>query len=394
MSAPRTRNAIEFQDVVAATFVVGNDLHDADFLTLAEAIANLPDNSRSIYCLTPETVTSSIVLPDGDLTITWADAATFSYSGVAVLFQVPNGLTDFRRYYFIGGNFDGGGAVGQTFVQLSDVNSYGLPYFMNCKVRGARIVVDITAGDTDYIDPVFVRFIGGLIESPDSSSTLAKTPNAAGSFAFGSVVKFDGTNLSTEGSATNGWTIDFDGDLILDDILALYQGGTCACDGLQINGSSGIYGFQTFTVNGANYWANNGGHFALGNGSVLKVPDGKWDVVNNGGTIQVNGASVEVHIVTNYVAAAAVAVDILSGSDYALVTGRFADHATASIRTAAKYGSFSGCRFTSTGAHKTVLELAGADFNIATGCTPLHAGGGVTVVGANSLYDVTLANVA
>ena len=47
----RSRSGIEFSDVAAATFVVGKDLIEADFLTIQEALDNLPPDGGMIFVL-------------------------------------------------------------------------------------------------------------------------------------------------------------------------------------------------------------------------------------------------------------------------------------------------------------------------------------------------------
>lgn len=65
----RSRSAIEFQDVAAATFVVGIDLIEADFSNIQEAINNAPANGADIYIL-PGTYTMTTFLSSVDRPVT------------------------------------------------------------------------------------------------------------------------------------------------------------------------------------------------------------------------------------------------------------------------------------------------------------------------------------
>jgi len=306
-----------------------------------------------------------------------------------------DGLTAVRKPLFVDMESEGNDSATDSLFELNDEGSLCKPLIIRPQLKEWRTVVDIVGADLTYAEPVRVRFEGGRIFSPNAASPLIKTPDSAGTYGFGAVVEFIGTSLDDDQGSSPGWTIDFDGDLILHDIIVLRLGGDSAVDGFQPSGTSWLGGSSTITQYGANYWSTDQGDIGFSGTVIFKVSNGGFRVVlANGASILVNGVAVEIDISITYPnVVAAIAVDIPTGMDYARITGLFGDHATAAIRTAATKGSFS-CRFKSTGAHKTVQELAGADYNVAAGCSGLAAGGGVTVVGANSRYDTTIANSA
>lgn len=69
MVSPRSRAALENVDVAAATFVVGSDLVECDFLSIQEAINNAPSAGADIYVL-PGTYTMPAGLVSVDRPIT------------------------------------------------------------------------------------------------------------------------------------------------------------------------------------------------------------------------------------------------------------------------------------------------------------------------------------
>jgi len=402
-AAPRSRNAIEFQDIVAATFVVGGDLQSADFTTLSEAIASLQSPGGKIVCLDgSHRIPATIDLPNMEVEIVGcgpgATVLVPTFSG-GPLFRIPDGLTGFHRYMIRDLSSVGGNVAGDAFLEVSDANSYGKPYIQFVQLTGWQIALDITDGDQDYTEPVEVRFAFCTIFSPAADSPLVTSPMSAGSFDFGMVVWFDQCMLSNEQGVAPildlGWKIDFDGDLILSGTPHLTCSSNSACDGLMCSDGLELecQGACTFEIMGQSYWGVCTGKL-FGGGGTYKI-SGSWSnyyIKPFSCSIVVNAIQVQITVNT-FFTPAAVQVDILAGANYCMVTGEFLDSTTAAIRTAATYGSFRGC-FASTGAHKTILELAGANFNIAAGCTGISTGGGVTKVGANSLYDTTIANVA
>lgn len=146
----RSRNAIEFGDVAAATLIVGKDLIEADFLTIQEAIANLPSTGGTIYVMegTYSVPAGGFVLPDKPVRIEGSGNGTvIDLAGAAD----PAFSVGFVRDYTITDLFVTG--------SVADVNRRVLSISVPATVRidrltgtNIRTVIEITGGTTPIVE--------------------------------------------------------------------------------------------------------------------------------------------------------------------------------------------------------------------------------------------------
>jgi hypothetical protein len=374
-----------------------------DTAAIVLAIAALPTSGGTVY-FPPGTylVTSTLSFGDKDIEFHFTPGAKIITTGLGAnpLFKSLTGLTEFRKAIFWNPKCVGeDSAAAQYFLELADVNSRCRLEVYSPDITQFRRVFNISGADLAYIVPVSVRVIGGQIIPPNAVSTLIKSPGAAGTYDAGRSVYFSECLLLNEDNNNLGWTLDFDGDVFLSDVSILVT-GTSKVDGLTcvnayIQGPAG----SQLEILGQNYYGSDMISARLYS-IILKISSQYAKAVgcllSDVARIIINGSRVNVVglVQSSQGTIPAIAVDILAGADYALVDGSFQDCVTAGIRTAATKGSFRGT-FAPTGVHKAIIELAGADFNIASGCSGLGAAAAnVTQVGANSHYDVTLANTA
>jgi len=402
----RQRSSIEWQDIVAATFVVGKDLVECDYLTHQEAIDNLPVSGGGVYTL-PGTYSQAvtITMPDKDVTFEFASGVTMSIgSTVIALFTVPDGLTDRRTYCFYGLTATAGDVADQTFMELAETNAQGIVKFYNCTMTGWNVIFDVSASDLDYIFPVDMYLYGCRLEAAVGlgDNTIVKTVAAAGAFTSGVVLWAQDTMLNTEQASVAVWSsFNYGFDLISDGtVYALFQ-GPCKLDGLQgplLLYGSGVFGMWALEIFGGNYWARSewiGGALSYG---ALTISTSIYQFDNNlqqAGTIIVNAPYCKINVRYSDLGGSppAVEVDLLSTAHRCVISGNFGDNTTAAVRVASVYNRFIGCLFESSGAHGTIVETGAADNNIGVGCAGLSSGGGMTIIGAGSVFDLTLANL-
>jgi hypothetical protein len=150
----RSRSAIEFSDVVAATFIVGKDLIEADFLTVPEAIANLPTDGGSIFALQGTyTLPASIVLPNKNVKIAGTgDSTVFVAPTVLPLFSIP--LASLGRYEFDGFQVTGDDSVGQSLIDIATAVDVK---FENVNTTGLKDIVVTSAGpEVKFLNSCFM----------------------------------------------------------------------------------------------------------------------------------------------------------------------------------------------------------------------------------------------
>lgn len=137
----RSRSAIEFSDVVAATFIVGKDLIEADFLTVPEANLNLPAGGGSIFVLQGTyTLTASIAFPNKSVKIIGTgDSTIFVAPTTLPAFSIPFG--SLGRYEFDGFQVTGDNSVGQSLISIDDVVDVK---FANLNTTGLKDIVATT----------------------------------------------------------------------------------------------------------------------------------------------------------------------------------------------------------------------------------------------------------
>jgi hypothetical protein len=189
----------------------------------------------------------------------------------------------------------------------------------------------------------------------------------------------------------SGWHVDCDADLQLaDPIISLTGENHCA--GIDVLGRLQLYGMSypisdSLEAHGANWWATSWIDWIYNIAINLKFDqvysiDGLYMSLS---TLTLNASGCKVSkIEYPNGGALAVGVDILAGADDCSIdSSNFKDNTTAAIRSAAQRTRISGCKFTSTGAHKTILDTGAGDYTLGVGNIGVNTGGGMTL-GANS----------
>jgi len=384
-------------DIYAASRIVATDPDDGTDTNIASALANVPAGG-TIFVKDPLLVTDTLVFPRAPVSVEFASGAEVTTTGLGAkpLLLFPDGLAGITRYSIINLKTLGEDlATAQYLAEIADANSFAMTEFFLCDVRLFRRIFNVSNGDVTFAHATIIQVSNSFILPPNAASKLVTTPNPHASGVWGTSAKFTNCRLEEDADLSIGWADDVDGDIILVNSVITLVGA--AFNGLTSDPASFIVVQGTVEFTGSSYDSTDEVHGTIASTGTLKVSSNsaRLDItLTFGASLVLNaiGILVRVKQVTGH-SAVAVAVDILSGANYCTVEGWFLDNTTACIRTAATHGSFKG-GFNSTAAHKTILELAGADFNISAGSTGLHTGGSVTVVGASSLYDVTLANVA
>ncbi len=339
-------------------------------------------------------------LPDKNVTFRWSPGARIIIgSEVITVFSIAT-VTARRLYRFINPSVHGDATSGQVFLEKADDSVLALAdvQIENPDVTGFEIPFFISDGDTTYGAPTQIHVVGGrIMPTALAGSKLIKTTAAPGSFAFPVAISFTQTQLNNPANG-DAWNLSFDGDLFLTDIDNLPVKGSCGCNGLQCSGSVSMYGASVqiaWELFGQAFYSTDTINALILSSVELKL---SWRFNINSirlisGTLVVNSIRCKIGNVVDQGGAQAAKIDILAGADFCSVTGGYlAVGTTAQIRTAADSGTFTGICFNATA--KTFLELAGADKNIVAGCTGVSTGTGFTLVGAGSICDVTIANVA
>jgi hypothetical protein len=254
----RQRSAIEWQDIVAATFVVGPDLIEADFLTLPEAVLNLPTIGGSIFVLQGSyTSSSAVTLPvDKDVTISFASGAVMNFgSTVAVAFTFPNGLSERRHYIINNPQYVFSATAGQDFIKISDAGGYVAVDVYNCDIYHPAKLVNFTAYDTAYLSANSVHFHGGSADPLDGVSVLVAAPAVAGTYGGPAWVGFTDTDLNPAIPYTY-WLLDADADILYSSLSSesfVSIAGGSAIDGFDFHGAFLHIGNGDFSIIGVSF---------------------------------------------------------------------------------------------------------------------------------------------
>lgn len=289
----RSRSAIEDVDVAAATFVVGTDLIECDFLSLSEAIANLPTAGGTIYVLEGTyAIPASISLPDKPIKFIGSGrgATVLSIAGIvggAVLFSIafdhPYTFRGFTIQGALGQPHQGwSGGVALTVAPLiDDVNSINLQFvvavgpvgtkwrFTNCDFPrpdviaagtqsrfyqgnvGELEIVNVTALATTVVnDPggmsngptvraVDCRLSGSLFLGDDSTFTACDLFDVAagGTNGPGARNRFIGCKFRNTGAAPARW-IDANANAT-DMYVSGCDFGTATSEAILLDGATG-----------------------------------------------------------------------------------------------------------------------------------------------------------
>lgn len=403
----RQRSAIEWQDIVAATFVVGEDLIECDYLTIDEAISNLPVGGGKITCLTSTyKITSTITLPaDKDIVLEFVGGATIDPGTNAIfVFTIPAGLTGIRHHRIYNLTVVGGDVAGQGLLQTFDAGSKATIHFYDPNVTLLRNCFDHQAGDPliDFACLIFV-WGGDLIPPGTGTGYLVKTNNTAGTFAYGSALYLNETRTLDLFNLSYGWKVDYDGDMWLYG-TDLHISGANKINGLIPQGSQWIIGatnadtdsLETFgrswdaegPAYGFNIWRLT---LKLSNTDVTASPPryrGVW--MSNKSKIIVNCKRAELNV-TQYVdvfgAPSGPAIDILAGANDCHIEGGFLEAGTtALIRTAALRTRIAEVNFSAASGINTILETGAADYTVVgEDNVGLQTGLGLGVTAANSV---------
>lgn len=416
----RSRGAIENVDVAAATFVVGSDLQIADFLTVDDAILNLPVEGGTIFSLEGSfTVSTTIVLPDKPVKIIGSGigATIFSMPTFAgPMFQVPDGLTDLRRYEFDEFSAVGGDVAGQEFLSLDDTNGRGNVFLYDVKISAIETPVHFTKYNEAYDRQTVVWFEAGCTVEPSDGATttpeLVKTPNPANSYFAPAAVKFSGCILYDVllREAGAAWTCDADVDLLFVDSTFFYwEPGAFSCNGLTVRnsypillgnvvGDVNIYGngWDTNDILGDMPVAGYNSSFSQRGHRIIYHSIGEWTNVYFFGQTRLRLESLSASWITacRFQGTAQVAALELNGCSDVVIEGCHFSGAPAvqsllladTSRTA-----ITGCTFRSNITAKTIVETGTSDSNSVTGCVGINSGTGLTIIGPlTSIAGATL----
>lgn len=397
----RSRSAIEWQDIVASSYVVGTDLIECDYLTHQEALDNLPLTGGGIYTL-PGTYspTVTITLPDKNVKMDFGNGAIFSVSTAMTLFTVPNGLTARRYYDFCHLTTTTNSLANQKFIELADSESRGVVRLYACTMTGWNVVFNVSAADLDYITPVdlFTYDCWFAPATGRSDNRLVQTVNPAGSYTNGCVLWATNTFFNEEDAVGAGYQFDDGFDLICTGFVYFLLRGTCKFDGLQGPvqlWSAGVFGVGAaqLELKSGNYWANQvvtGAHASF---VVITLSGSKWEYrtnIQSQAAIIANTPNCVIDIRNISGLVAAVVVDVLSTASRCVISGNFigGDPATAAIRlNSCLHTRIYNSYFAATGTHNTVLETGTADYTWISSSPGIASGAGAVFTGSSSFME-------
>jgi hypothetical protein len=157
--SPRTRTAQENTDVAAATLVVGQDLSEADFLTVDQAVINLPSGGGRIAVLQGVYKPSAtFTMPDAPVEIIgMGEATVFDLQKNSFpVFTIPDGLTSQHQYEFSGFKVISQTIFGSKILSIQDTGANGRVVMRQVRSEGVQVNIEITAGDVGFLTPVLV----------------------------------------------------------------------------------------------------------------------------------------------------------------------------------------------------------------------------------------------
>lgn len=414
----RSRSAIEFQDIVAATFVVGSDLQIADFTSLEAAISNLPIEGGNIFCLGGTfDVPSTITLPDKAVVIRGSGigATTLSMPTFAgPMFEVADGLTASRRYEISDLSAVGGEVVGQEFWRFDDANGYGNCRACSISISGLETIVNWSKYDTNYLRQSNF-WIDYSIVSPftDGTSIIVKSANPAGSF-MGPIALRSCDTFWSKSQEINpqeySWSCDADVDLWFNQPqFIVWRGGT-AFNGLNWSGGllEMLNGDVTVNGNGWDAWdfMEGGSYITTWQAAPPAFAGGTTDgrlifesYINLIGVISFNGAAIkctsggniESFRVTGTTFGANPIIELTStsrGTQLNAILEGGNGTGTFILLANANYVSVKAIIRNPSANTKTIEETGSANNNIGVGCIGLNTGLGMTIIGATSKFVV------
>jgi hypothetical protein len=392
-------------DTHADTYTVNVTGEDADFTSIPEAIAALPDEGGDIYVREGTyDLAASIVLPDKDVKLVFGDGAVLNLGANAIsAFTVPDGLTDIRKYTFVNLQVLGSSTVGQEVIHFLDSSGFGNVYMYQPDVQE----VETFANYADY-DQTYSRYTelyvydGILVPTTLAGSSLLKCVNPAGTFA-GSIQTHFYTVLGYDMQApdfTRSWgNFDVDIDVQFVD-CDMSIGQDASMDGLLIEGKA--ISFRGAVLGQVTSFGDSWGNKRDGifwsvifaaNGTVIEFQGGHIGIIDS----VMQNVGIRFTQTTPTVddcwffttTLIAVHIELTSGAHSASIsTTRFQNCTADLIRTAAPNGRYIGNRFQASGGTNTVDEDGTADFNLGVGNDGLSTGGGLALTGAGTRFTI------
>ena len=248
-------------DIFAATRVVSLIPGDGTDLTVAAAIAALPAEGGRIYVKEgtyPLAVTNT--LPDKPVDIIGSgDGTIFSLGANAIAaFTIPDGLTAQRNYSFQHFKVVGTSVANQRILSVEDSNAFGVVTNRSLRSEGIQIPISITAGDGNFLTPVFVTTYDSWFVPIANGTGILCDSNGISEIMN---VSFYNTKFIVDELNTIGGTINGDSFGNLD--VAFYD-----CD-LSLTGEDGLSTIHAercriFNFSGTPQITFINGNFALG----------------------------------------------------------------------------------------------------------------------------------
>lgn len=388
-------------DRYAATRIVSSDPTQGTDLTIQGAINNLPAGGGTIFVKDSQSVSATVVLADKSITFVFAAGATVTAPAALVtLFEIPDGLTEERRYTWDNLEAIGASVVGQTFLKLSDSNSFGEAFFYQPDISGFQIIFYYANGDVNFTRPtrVFAEY-GCIMPTALAGNEIGKTDSPAGTELFGaSLFGFNCIWLDPD-HLDRGWTLDFDGDLLLKGVRSQWAGDS-HIDGIDVvnsyfEGTNRLVVPSSITNHDNSFDSTRFLEGSYWNGVSLKTVTGFLKIVNSvwafcgvvfgGQRCQLIGFDATF---AGQFGLIPIVVDIQAGADdCAVENGVFGASTTASIQSAAARARVSTCKFAQGGAAKTITDAGAGDFTLGVGNIGVSSGGG-TSLAANSRVTV------
>jgi len=175
----RSRSAIEFQDIVAATFVVGTDLIESDFVDVQEAVNNLPDIGGSIYLLqATHYLSATITLPDKSVSIVGCGngLAIFDLSSnVIAAFTYSHTSSSSKSLSFSYFDINGQGVDGQIGFSVNDPNFWANFNSFSLSLYNLKYgVYDFSGASWLFVETyIFVADLVGAVHYKCDTANLA-----------------------------------------------------------------------------------------------------------------------------------------------------------------------------------------------------------------------------
>jgi hypothetical protein len=216
------RGIVENQDLVAASWVVGKDPAECDYLDVQEAYDNLVDDGGEIFVLPGRyALAATIAIGDKPVSIQGSGPSSTIFdllSNAIPAFTIANVQTfdkvDLFRNFSVAGD---GVTPGQTAFAYADTTSHVRLEIEQVHEEGTiESVLDLQAYDTTFARELRIRFTKcQFISSGLAGSSLAKDVNPAGTYASAKSVQFLECLL---GDFFNffDWTLQVDGDVVIE----------------------------------------------------------------------------------------------------------------------------------------------------------------------------------